>query len=659
MKLSLHYLSILFIPIIFLAFAPLTSAQDMENVIIFIDDSGDGAVKSIQSYHPDADSATHITNNIVSYRNGHYNSRNDSLLLIENRRVFKADRDFTSFEEITSLSNSFLTIKTELDSENGVLYFTSNSQVQAMDLETETITTEVLANNNVFEVARDSSGTLFWAESDGLGDTELMYRPAESEESDTLHVYSSSGFGTVEHLISDTAGDDLYFVVDESLSEQIIFHIDTETTTVTELYSSSETIYQIILDEVNNRLLMLTGEDRSSIFELDLASDSATPESIHSGTDNISSLIYDRQRNALIFRQINSVKEWVFGEEIRNIPVAPAFFGGTLAVDADAGWIYFITEASSHQVMRTDLTGTDITVVKDLSVFGTSFRRMELDTTTNDLYMIDKRRLYRTNLDDEQAEETLISFDFGEAIQGFDLDKDGDRIFIYMEDDGIYKTDLNGQGLEEVTTEGFYYDSGIAYNPDLDEVYYSNATRIWRVNPDGSDRVELQEFFTGVVTDIEYNQARQQVFFIDENAAGEDALRYMSVTPDDDIYEILFTSKAISAFTALLGEDDNVDTSVDRMEGGTERPVATQLKQNYPNPFNPTTLIGYDLAEQSNVSLDVYDMAGRKVATLVNRQQAPGSYRVHFDGSNLASGMYLYRLTAGQTVQTRKLMLVK
>ncbi|REL33502.1 T9SS C-terminal target domain-containing protein [Rhodohalobacter sp. SW132] len=658
MKISLQLLSTFFILILSVAFASSTVAQDAENVIFYIDDSGDGAVKSIRSYHPDLDSTTTIINNSVSYRHGHYNALNDSLVLIENRRVFKASRDFSSFEELNSLSNSFLTIKTEFDSENGVLYFTSNAQVQAMDLETETISTEIMANNNVFGLAMDAAGTMFWAESDGLGETELMSRPAESEDSDTLYVYSSTGFGTFEHLISDAAGENLYFVVDESFSQKL-YHIDTETATLTELFSSSQTIYQIILDEDNNRLLMLTSEDRSSIYELDLAAESGTPEAVYSGSDRISNMIFDDQQNSLILRYNFTVNEWTIGDANTVFLTVPSFFGGVFAVDADAGWIYFITEASSHQVMRSNFTGSDISVVKDLSVFGTLFRRIELDPVTNDLYMIDSRRLYRTNLNDEEAEETLISLDAGNSIRGLELDIEGERIFLYMEGDGIYKTDLDGANLEAVTTEGFYTDSGIAYNPDRDEVYYSNSTRIWAVNSDGSDRETIQEFFTGVVTDIEYNAVRQQIFFIDRNAAGDDALRYMSVDPEDDTYEILFTAKSITAFAAILGEDDNVDTSVDRIEDGTERPMATQLQQNYPNPFNPTTVIGYDVAERATVSIDVYDMTGRKVATLVNSQQAPGSYQVNFDGSNLASGMYLYRLTAGQITQTRKLMLVK
>ncbi len=83
------------------------------------------------------------------------------------------------------------------------------------------------------------------------------------------------------------------------------------------------------------------------------------------------------------------------------------------------------------------------------------------------------------------------------------------------------------------------------------------------------------------------------------------------------------------------------------------------LAQNYPNPFNPTTNIQYSIPKASNVSLKVYDVLGKEVATLVNKELSAGVYNSTFDGSNLASGIYFYSLRAGNFIATKKLMLVK
>ncbi len=83
------------------------------------------------------------------------------------------------------------------------------------------------------------------------------------------------------------------------------------------------------------------------------------------------------------------------------------------------------------------------------------------------------------------------------------------------------------------------------------------------------------------------------------------------------------------------------------------------LFQNYPNPFNPTTAIGYQLSAISYVTLKVYDVLGRLVRTLVNKVEQPGSYSITFNASGLASGVYFYRIDAGDYSQTHKLMVLK
>lgn len=92
---------------------------------------------------------------------------------------------------------------------------------------------------------------------------------------------------------------------------------------------------------------------------------------------------------------------------------------------------------------------------------------------------------------------------------------------------------------------------------------------------------------------------------------------------------------------------------------GNELPAEVSLTQNYPNPFNPTTTITYGLPESGQVTLDIYNVTGQRVATLVNAQQAAGYHSITFDASRLASGLYLYRLQAGSTSITKRMMLVK
>lgn len=88
-------------------------------------------------------------------------------------------------------------------------------------------------------------------------------------------------------------------------------------------------------------------------------------------------------------------------------------------------------------------------------------------------------------------------------------------------------------------------------------------------------------------------------------------------------------------------------------------PVQFSLEQNYPNPFNPSTRIEYSIPVKSDVRLSVFSTLGEKVADLVNEQKEAGSYGIEFNAGKLSSGMYFYRLEAGNNVLTKKMLLVK
>ncbi len=88
-------------------------------------------------------------------------------------------------------------------------------------------------------------------------------------------------------------------------------------------------------------------------------------------------------------------------------------------------------------------------------------------------------------------------------------------------------------------------------------------------------------------------------------------------------------------------------------------PKQYALEQNYPNPFNPTTKITYAIQSSANVSLTVYDLLGKQIATVVNKKQESGNYSVYFDASNVPSGVYYYELRAGNFIETKKMIVLK
>jgi hypothetical protein len=91
----------------------------------------------------------------------------------------------------------------------------------------------------------------------------------------------------------------------------------------------------------------------------------------------------------------------------------------------------------------------------------------------------------------------------------------------------------------------------------------------------------------------------------------------------------------------------------------TEVPSNYSLSQNYPNPFNPTTNIKFAVAKTGFVTLKVYDLSGKEVASLVNNNLSAGTYNYAFDGSKLSSGIYFYTIRANDFSETKKMMLIK
>jgi hypothetical protein len=138
---------------------------------------------------------------------------------------------------------------------------------------------------------------------------------------------------------------------------------------------------------------------------------------------------------------------------------------------------------------------------------------------------------------------------------------------------------------------------------------------------------------------------------------------FMAVYFDSTVYvfggqdDLKIPVKSIERFSFITGINDRQSNT----------PSEYSIDQNYPNPFNPTTTIGYNVSQNSAVSIKVYDLLGKEVAALVNENKSPGYYTVPFNGNNLASGVYFYRISAvpltgnnnKEYIETRKMILLK
>jgi len=133
--------------------------------------------------------------------------------------------------------------------------------------------------------------------------------------------------------------------------------------------------------------------------------------------------------------------------------------------------------------------------------------------------------------------------------------------------------------------------------------------------------------------------------------SASDSILYAVIDPDNNIDELKKDNNKGWNRLNILG--------ITAVHQATNLVTSFELSQNYPNPFNPSTSIEYALPQKSRVQLDVYDVLGRKVMTLVDKYEVAGKYKVEFNAAKLASGVYFYRLQAGSFTKTMKLLLLK
>jgi photosystem II stability/assembly factor-like uncharacterized protein len=236
----------------------------------------------------------------------------------------------------------------------------------------------------------------------------------------------------------------------------------------------------------------------------------------------------------------------------------------------------------------------------------------------------------------------------------------GDTLYGATSKGSLYRIDLaTGQADSLGTSQGLTY-SGLSFRPGRNQLWASVRTpldNIFTINTTtGAATFVGLTGFSAPTLSLAFDP-RGGLFALIDNGSGEGYLA--SVDTISASGAIVAGPLSVSNLQAIATRTDSLGTVPVREPYDGNLPLAYELRQNFPNPFNPTTTITYALPVDANVSLTIYDIIGQKVIQLLNGRAAAGYHDLRFDASNLASGIYFYRLQAGDFVQTRKLLVLR
>ncbi|RMD50031.1 MAG: T9SS C-terminal target domain-containing protein [Ignavibacteria bacterium] len=215
--------------------------------------------------------------------------------------------------------------------------------------------------------------------------------------------------------------------------------------------------------------------------------------------------------------------------------------------------------------------------------------------------------------------------------------------------------------LELSVTGDTVYACGTDAGINEPHVYYKplNTTGLWTPFTSSGlpTSTSRQAFAVTVGSDTVFTAVDHEIYYWIWGSSSSWSLGY-SYPIGTKINVLYYDELLVGTDLGFYGHSGVMLTGIKREEL-SQQPEKFELMQNYPNPFNPSTNITYIIPEQTEVTLKIYNLLGKEIAELVNENQQAGRYTVSFDASNLASGIYFYKLKAGNQLFTRKMMLIK
>ena len=259
-----------------------------------------------------------------------------------------------------------------------------------------------------------------------------------------------------------------------------------------------------------------------------------------------------------------------------------------------------------------------------------------------------------TGISSGLTQYSIYSFAFGDSA----------KVFTSSYDSAVYSSTNNGDSWKPIPIPNYNDVYSLAtYNGELFAgttwgVYITDYNKInWEIKNNDLTNASVSvllfnsygHLYAGTYGGIYRSTDMGESWLNISSGLTDTNITCMTFSPDGFIYAGTQSGsvfKSINPMTAVIQIKSNI-------------PVAFELKQNFPNPFNPATTINYSIPQSGFVTIKLYDILGRQVATLVNDNKPAGNYSAKFDGSKLVSGVYFYRMEAGSFSQTKKLLLLK
>ncbi len=349
-------------------------------------------------------------------------------------------------------------------------------------------------------------------------------------------------------------------------------------------------------------------------------------------------------------------------QRLNSLRVTPSPFNGTVLAVGNNGAITRSTNTGNTWIASTPVTSANL--------YGAEFN------FTYDYAVGDNGTILWSF--DGGANWSQVQSGTTRNLKAIGLNPNFQSVVVAVGEKGtIVRSTNSGQNWTNIsladTTVNFYDISkkGLYYIDGSDFCIVGSGGRIYKSTDDGETWVQKPSETTNTLRSI-YQHTADSIVVVGDNGTvrfstngGENwftdqffnspsSRNFKSVTL---INRYNHTYSALSDTLWFVSEDTVTIIGIHQIS--TETPEKFSLSQNYPNPFNPATKIGFELPKSSFAKLVVYDITGREIETLVNENLHAGVYEYDWNGINLPSGVYFYKLTAENFIETKKMILIK